>query len=346
MCYVTVCQLSNANIRPRVFFGAQLELSSRMNIFACTYTTSEREGSVPFMEVVSIGTTAPTYLLREILTEKLQCLVHKGVTIEVLETRGRSVNSISVMVDVAPESSFSFSELKDLGRQCTSAALADFLVEDWCQRKLAEIIQRDFGYFSAEERHKIELVTERLLQSGGLRWAKLRDTIEEFLSHNRHFNADGFLRFRMRHLLPELGETVSEAVDEFLVAKEYTEFIRLLRYFVDIQQPKLPLVHLVLTAAGRCNIFGVDGQPVRHEYLEGFARKDDCETEVSYEDLLISALITLAPARLILHGADLPRGHELKDTIRNIFDGRLTECDLCELCRRERLSPSQEAVKP
>jgi len=293
------------------FWRTQMELSSRMNIFACTYTTSEREGSVPFMEVVSIGTTAPTYLLREILTEKLQCLVDEGVTVEVLETRGRSVNSISVMVDIASESSFSFSELNHLGRQCTSAALADFLVEDWCQRKLAEIIQRDFGYFSAEERHKIELVTERLLQTGGLRWAKLRD---------------GF--------------------DEFLVAKLYTEHIRLLRYFVDIQQPKLPLVHLVLTSRGRCNIFGVDGEPVRHEYLEGFAGEDDCETEVSYEDLLISALITLAPARLILHGADLQKGHELKDTIRNIFDGRLTECDRCELCRRERLSPTQEAVKP
>lgn len=298
------------------------------------------------MEVVSIGTTAPTYLLRERLAQKLQCLVDEGVTVEVLETRGRSVNSISVMVDVAPESSFSFSELNHLGRQCTSAALADFLVEDWCQRKLAEIIQRDFGYFSAEERHKIELVTERLLQTGGLRWTKLRDTIEEFLAHNRHINADGFLRFRMRHLLPELGETVSEAVDEFLVAKEYTEFIRLLRYFVDIQQPKLPLVHLVLTAEGRCNIFGVDGEPVRHQYLDGFSGDGDCESDVSYEDLLISALITLAPARLILHGKNIQRGNELGDTIRNIFDGRLTECDVCELCRRTRSSATQEAAKP
>ncbi|MBT9176652.1 MAG: hypothetical protein DDT20_00973 [Firmicutes bacterium] len=296
------------------------------------------------MEVVSIGTTAPTYLLREILTQKLQCLVDEGVTVEVLETRGRSVNSISVMVDVAPESSFSFSELNHLGRQCTSAALADFLVEDWCQRKLAEIIQRDFGYFSAEERHKIELVTERLLQTGGLRWSKLKDTIEEFLAYNRHINADGFLRFRMQHRLPELVETVSEAVDEFLVAKEYTEFIRLLRYFVDIQQPKLPLVHLVLTSEGRYSVCGADGESVKHESFERFSREEECESDVTYEDLLISALITLSPARLILHAKCLQGGRELKDTIRNIFEGRLIECDLCEMCNSVR--PTQGAVEP
>ena len=296
------------------------------------------------MEVVSIGTTAPTYLLREILTQKLQCLVDEGVTVEVLETKGRSVNSISVMVDVAPQSSFSFSEANNLGRQCTSAALADFLVEDWCQRRLTEIIRRDFGYFNPEERHKIELVTERLLQTGGIRWLRLKDTIEEFLAYNRHINADGFLRFRMQHLLPELVETVSEAVDEFLVAKEYTEFIRLLRYFVDIQQPKLPLVHLVLTSEGRCNILGADGEHVRHEYLEKSIREEASDPDVSYDDLLISALITLAPARLVLHAKCMQGGRELKDTIRSIFDGRLTECDLCDLCSLGH--PTQEAAKP
>jgi len=286
------------------------------------------------MEVVSIGTTAPTYLLRERLTRELQCLVDEGVIVEVLETSGRSVNSISVMVDVAPASTFSGSELDHLGRQCTSAVLADYLVEDWAQRKLAEIIQRDFGYFSAEERDKIKHVTSRLLQTGGLRWGKLKSTIHEFLTYNRHINADGFLRFRMQHLLPELAETVSEAVDEFLAAKEYSEFIRLLRYFVDIQDPKLPLVHLVLTTNDRCQILGENHQPLSSEYLVNFTVEQEPESDVSYEDLLLSALITLAPGQLVLHGDDLHGGRELRDTIRNIFEGRLIECAVCELCRR------------
>ncbi|MBT9134665.1 MAG: hypothetical protein DDT37_01328 [Firmicutes bacterium] len=64
----------------------------------------------------------------------------------------------------------------------------------------------------------------------------------------------------------------------------------------------------------------------------------------------IFAIFVAAPlafycrARLVLHAKCLQGGRELKNTIRNIFEGRLTECDLCELCNSVR--PTQEAVEP
>ncbi len=50
---------------------------------------------------------------------------------------------------------------------------------------------------------------------------------------------DGFVNFRLKDYMKDLEEIVDKAVDDFLMEREYKEFIRLLRYFVDIQEPKI-----------------------------------------------------------------------------------------------------------
>lgn len=299
------------------------------------------------MEIVSIGTTAPTCRLRERLTRELQYLMDEGVTVEVKETPGRSYNIISVSVTATPQCNFSFHDLKALGRQYTSTVLADYLVEEWEQVLLTGLVKRDFSYFNDEEQAKILSVSERLLNSEELyqlsRRVKLREVIQKFLESSRHINADGFVRFRLQSYVEELRDTVSKAVDEYLVEKEYSEFIRLLRYFVEIQDPKLPLVHVVMTPQGSCQVFDDKHQQLHHEYLENSQIERD--PEVSYEDLLISALITIAPENIVLHVESFRQRPEMCETIRNIFEGRVTECASCDLCRAP-VSTQRAVVKP
>lgn len=299
------------------------------------------------MEVVSIGTTAPTCRLRERITRELQYLMDEGVTVEVRETPGRSYNNISVSVTATPQCSFSFHDLRTLGRQYTSSVLADFLIEEWEQAMLSGLLKKDFSYFNTEEQTRILSVSHKLLNSEELyqlsRRIRLRENIQQFLENHRHINADGFVRFRLQDYMQELRDTVSKAVDEYLVEKEYSEFIRLLRYFVEIQDPKLPLVHVVMTPEGYCQVFDEKHQQLHHEYLEDSKMEQD--PEVSYEDLLISALITIAPKNVVLHVETFRGSLEMCETVRNIFEGRVTDCTSCDSCKAS-LSTQKTVTKP
>ena len=49
----------------------------------------------------------------------------------------------------------------------------------------------------------------------------------------------------MKDYIEQLEESVDKAIDEYLMDKEYREFIKLLRHFVDLQEPKRDVVNIV-----------------------------------------------------------------------------------------------------
>lgn len=57
--------------------------------------------------------------------------------------------------------------------------------------------------------------------------------------------------------------------------------------------------------------------------------------DINYEDLLISALITIAPRNVMLHMAGIPQEHGVVQTIQHVFEGRVMTCDGCEICENE-----------
>ena len=63
--------------------------------------------------------------------------------------------------------------------------------------------------------------------------------LTSYLIFNDNLNLEGFVRFRTKDYWDFLCETVDSAADAYLINREYQEFIRLLRYFVELQEPKV-----------------------------------------------------------------------------------------------------------
>ncbi|WP_258360028.1 putative sporulation protein YtxC [Moorella sulfitireducens (nom. illeg.)] len=155
--------------------------------------------------------------------------------------------------------------------------------------------------------------------------------IREYLQENSWLNIDGFVRFRLPDYLMELEQALGEAVDEYLMEKEYDEFIRLLRYFVDAQEPRVEKVHVVLSPGGGFQLCDGENRNLSGDYLEGFV-VDMVDSDLNYEDLLISALITIAPRQVVLHATDKGRYHNTISTIKSVFGERLIQCSGCSRC--------------
>jgi len=113
--------------------------------------------------------------------------------------------------------------------------------------------------------------------------------------------------------------------------REYREFIRLLRYFVDIQEPKFNAVHIIAGYDNKYVLLDENKNEITNECLQEFVN-DIPEGEINYDDLLVSSLITMAPRKLVIHGAKSFRNKELLETIKNVFWGKVVICSECELC--------------
>lgn len=219
-------------------------------------------------------------------------------------------------------------------------ALAEIILLQ-CERELiSKELKAHHQNFSDQEREDIcekaykvlNNCTEQVFSTyKGTRKTKLVQKILDYLEINNRLILEGFIRFRLKEYYEELRAAITVAVDEFLVEKEYSEFIRLLRYFVEIQEPKLETLHVLVTQTGGFQLYDDTGQIVTNNYLDGMSF-EMIEDEITYEDLLISALITIAPEFIVLHIPQY-KDNETIRTIHHVFGDRVSNCQGCQICR-------------
>jgi putative sporulation protein YtxC len=111
--------------------------------------------------------------------------------------------------------------------------------------------------------------------------------------------------------------------------REYNEFIRLLRYFVEIQECKIETVHLFQSQDGKYLLYDKNNNHISSEYFDEL-KSDILDDTINYDDLLISTLITISPQNIVIHEIESFKNKELIQTIINVFTDRITICNKCD----------------
>ncbi|HHV28403.1 putative sporulation protein YtxC [Acetivibrio mesophilus] len=222
-----------------------------------------------------------------------------------------------------------------------STALATFIIDKYEEKLIYRIINCNYGYFTQVERKEIQRLAlaiikneERNLLNSFFQIRRKNIIIKRLLEYFECSNSvilDGFVNFRLKDYMKDLEEIVDKAMDDFLMEREYREFIRLLRYFVDIQEPKFNAVHIIVGYDNKYILLDENKNEITNDCLQEFMN-DIPEGEINYDDLLVSFLITMAPRKLLIHGAKSFRNKELLETIKNVFWGKVVICSECELC--------------
>lgn len=285
--------------------------------------------------------------VRDRLSFEFKFLAEQGLDVSVDESRCGETTVFACGLRAAPPFAISGSALESLQRMFhhhVANALSDLIVNEWEKTLLHQLIQAHYHNFNAGERKVILTAAARnldcrddgrpdLLRKVERKGHVLR-LIIDYLAAQKDLNIDGFVTFRLRDYCEEVIEALGQAVDDFLLEKEYLEFVSLLRYFVENQESKLALVHVVILPRGEFRLVDEKGSVVKNDYLaEAFTGVD---SDLNTEDLLISALITIAPSEIVLHCPAQLDHLEHLDTIRSVFEGRLTTCRGCALCREQR----------
>lgn len=228
--------------------------------------------------------------------------------------------------------------VQKIHRYYLANALAETILLHWEKEHVRKIIKKKHELVEDHGQKIINNALNYLNKGFGQvrgyrvnRKTKLVSQILSCLDHNPVFEIEGFLDFRAQDYKKEVDKAVEFAINEYVVEKEYVEFIQLLKHFVDSQVPRLECLHVEVTSQGKFHLYNDRKIEVTHQFLEDYQLEN--VNELGYEDLLVSALIAVAPHLVTLH----IRYEGYKDTlqtIRNVFGDRVRDCQGCSLCKR------------
>ena len=207
------------------------------------------------MQFLCIGVNGSADSVMQHIKNELRQLKNKKINYSINEINTEGSTSIICAVNdgrfYRERSMESYKVLKAY----ISNALADYIIRQYEERLLLRIINSNFCYFNAIEKKEILSRALNIIRNedktfiNSLFQLRRRNVIVkrlmDYFDNSNSIILDGFVNFRLKEYIKDLEEVADKAVDDFLMDREYKEFIRLLRYFVDIQEPKIDTVHVM-----------------------------------------------------------------------------------------------------
>lgn len=208
--------------------------------------------------------------------------------------------------------------------------IGEVVIEFYEEKMLKQLIDYNYFYFDEYEKNKILENCMQLIEPEMYN-TKLLDNknIKEYVKENKAMILDGFVYFRLRAYLAYLDEVVDSGVNQFVIEKEYREFISLLRVYVESKVPEYNLLHLIyingesILLDEKRNIVSISENIYNAKYLS--------DISFSSNDFALNTLLCLLPRRIEIHLID--DEDEFINTLKLIFEGRVTICKDCDICK-------------
>lgn len=293
--------------------------------------------------MISIGSTRHMDLIKDRLGCELDLFEGNGLKVKLAEQSEGKFTFITCRLADGGEFIYEEEDARLLFKHFLANVITDVILNHWEEPLVREIIQENYYYFAEEDKDLIyrgalsHINQNRDGRKDGslrciIRKSRILQKVIEYLSGSNQIILDGFIKFRLKEYVNELREAADKAVDDFLIEREYREFIQLLRYFVEIQEPRYELVHIVIQDGKNYSLFDENLQGIKTNSMEGCVMVLS-KNEISYDDLFVSMLITLSPRNITIHRAGETQIPLAVDTIVNVFEGRVSWCPGCQLCR-------------
>lgn len=216
------------------------------------------------------------------------------------------------------------------------SSLLSFLVIDEIEEDfLKKIICQNYFYFDAIEKRAIlemcySVISEDFFNIFDKKFKILSDCFYAYIFDNKTILLDGFLNFRVKEYIKILEDIVANAVNNFIIEKEYTEFISLLKLYINSHDSKIDVVNLVYSSS---NSILLDNDKNKIDIKNDvFNAKFLSDISFSSNDLALNSLLTLLPKKIYIHIID---GFidDFISTLQLVFEKRVELCLDCNICR-------------
>ena len=154
--------------------------------------------------------------------------------------------------------------------------------------------------------------------------------LNKYFEENDSINADGLIVFGLSEYNILLKKAINKSIEKISEAKKYSIFISKIKDILSETNCMTDVINIIFLK-GNYIIFDNDMKPLN------LICKNILDKEFNYdfsynEVFLISAVLSLSPKRIIMHGQLYNEIHPVEKLLRDIYGENYVKCDGCFLC--------------
>lgn len=288
-------------------------------------------------------------LLTVVYNSSMECIIDEIRDIKksfedkkiILGIAERIIEGTHFMDFFSSDDNISYSNIKAFNLNVANM-LYKIVIMEFCKKEMHHFLSETYFFLRYDEIKRIEpKIQQALLSEGEItgpnmvfcinRKNSIMDKIIRCIEENKEINISGFLTFRTKELKGDLECIVDKVLEEYMVEKEYNEFIQLLKYFVEVQESKVEEFNILIEKNGKYYLRDKEGNDLAGDMLMELP-KVRFDSKENTEEIIISTMITNAPKKVIIHCAQHCKNKELLQTIGKVFVDKVYYCDECTAC--------------
>ena len=202
-----------------------------------------------------------------------------------------------------------------------SNLITEVVLEFYEEKLIKQILNYNYFYFDEYERIEILKACMKIMEDDEKDRLKIIEKAAyEYLKESKSMILEGFVYFRLKEYVSYLDNIIDIAVNQFIIDREYTEFINLLRIYVNSKPAECDVLHLVYVNGESIilddneNIVSVSDNILNAKYLS--------DISFSSNDFALNTLLTMLPERIEIHLIGIE--DEFINTIKLIFENRVS----------------------
>lgn len=224
-----------------------------------------------------------------------------------------------------------------------SSLLSFLVIYEFEEDFLREFIYKNYFYFSKYEREIIlnncfDLMVESKTYLKD-KYNILYNIFNEYFKNNTKLYLVGFLNFRLKKYFNFLNSIIEEAVNNFIIEKEYQEFVSLLKLYINSQNCTCQEIHIVYSK--NFTIILDENKNIIENSKDTFNAKFLSDITFSTNDYTLNTLLNILPNKIYIHLIDNTVDEFIK-TLNLIFEKKIiicTDCNICNLYKKTEKNP-------
>lgn len=218
---------------------------------------------------------------------------------------------------------------KQLFYKVFSNILSKYIVNCYEKHFIKQQLTFDFFYFSIQDKKKIQesAIENMNLESNTVKKMNiLENCITEYFFNNSSCNLDGFINFRLYNYKNFINLILENVINDYVLQKEYAEYVSLLQEYISIQPPQTKSIHLIYS--NETKLLLDDSKNI----IANTSNSQIYLSDISFSsnDFILNSLLNLLPDKLFIH-----LGTEEDNFIKFlklIFEDRFIICNKCSIC--------------
>ena len=210
-----------------------------------------------------------------------------------------------------------------------SDALSKYIIQNQENQIIQNQLKFDYFYFTDQEKRQIQQSVKKQLDTESntqKKYVALQNSVVEYFTENKYCIVEGFIDFRLYNYKILINSILENVINDYILQKEYSEYVHLLQEYIELQLPQTPSIHLIYSKDKKIlldeskNLIANTSNP--KVYLS--------DISFSSNDFILNTLLSLLPEKLYIH-VDAEEDNFII-FLKLIFKNKFYICNHCQIC--------------